>query len=972
MKKRFIKTPLVGVQVHGAKDVGTRTVNLLMGEHAGEYVRGDIMDANAVIQAFDELKGNVDNNHDSLEEIVDELHNLRDATDQGFEVFQEKAEEETANRIQGDKTLDEKINQKERESKERDNVLQQNIDTEKQERVNADTQLRNDLTAEVNRAKASENALSEDIKAEATKRENEDGTIKDNLNAEVTRATAKENEIKAEVDIINGDSTTEGSFRKAIADVVGAAPEAYDTLKEIADKLKDNDDLHAAINDAIATKATTVALNEEITRAKAAEAENKAEIAAEAARAKKVEGDNALAIQNEVSRATNAEEAINEAVSTEVERAKGQEAYLQNLINTKADTTALEGAKTELDNKLAQKADTTTLNEQVDALNTAISAKQDAGNYIPYDPSVAHSYSIDKHLAVKIDDANTADFGPTSCIRLKGGDQNTLDVDYSGISLKSGDYSFTLGNGGISQHSAYYDLSIDKFIGINISSTDYTTYSQMDTNGFSSKSDEGRYTECNNTNYLDIRNSDEYQVTLNPDQLLIKKNGKDTRLNSSGISLPNGDDNHVLTSNAGTIDITQYALKTELPTKTSELTNDSNFITADDIDFTPYATIEALTAVEQKVTANTAAIANINKSNGIPYDTNITNYYQTDKPFYIKCDNDHTAYINPYSGIKVASSDTSYVDITPSLMRFSNGDASCELNQYLGMQYLSGTSDDSDGFKLSPYGLRIGKKSDINANNNELISISREGGNNTHGITYSFKVKDYTIETNKIRLNNFGFTNDKGDTTENWDPLYVRGESGAILVQNSADLSIGYARKIRTNPFWKLGAYGADFNGSDSKKRIEIKENADNYANIFGIKLSNNAFNQNSYINDPCEIQNDRDYVSFGKKIKVSDIITDATTDSSLNSVLSKKVDVNTYNSFTSYVSGQFNSFNGALSAFGGQIASKQDKITPTTELDLTSIDTADIESLRSIVKALATELNTLGLIKLKSAEETV
>ena len=47
MKKKFIKTPLVGVQVHGAKDVGTRTVNLLMGEHAGEYVRGDILDANA-------------------------------------------------------------------------------------------------------------------------------------------------------------------------------------------------------------------------------------------------------------------------------------------------------------------------------------------------------------------------------------------------------------------------------------------------------------------------------------------------------------------------------------------------------------------------------------------------------------------------------------------------------------------------------------------------------------------------------------------------------------------------------------------------------------------------------------------------------------------------------------------------------------------------------------------------------------
>ena len=406
MKKKFIKTPLVGVQVHGAKDVGTRTVNLLMGEHAGEYVRGDIMDANAVIQAFDEIKGSVDTDHDSLEEIVDEIHNLRDATDQNFEVFQEKVEEEIANRTQGDKVLDEKIN------------------TEKQERVNADTQLRNDLTTEVNRAKASENTLASNIQAEATKRENDDNTIKDNLNAEVTRATAKENEIKAQVDVINGDSTTEGSFRKAIADVVGAAPEAYDTLKEIADKLSQNDDLHTTINEAIATKATTAALNEEVTRAKAAEAENKAEIAAEAARAKQAEGNNALAIQNEESRATLAENATNEALNTEIDRAKGQEAYLQNLVNTKADTTALDGAKSELDKKisdettratgieatkasaddlaaeiarakqaeaaitsdvtekLAQKVDTTTLNEQVGTLNAAIDTKQPKGNYL--------------------------------------------------------------------------------------------------------------------------------------------------------------------------------------------------------------------------------------------------------------------------------------------------------------------------------------------------------------------------------------------------------------------------------------------------------------------------------------------------------------------------------------------------------------------------------------------------------------
>jgi hypothetical protein len=53
-------------------------------------------------------------------------------------------------------------------------------------------------------------------------------------------------------------------------------------------------------------------------------------------------------------------------------------------------------------------------------------------------------------------------------------------------------------------------------------------------------------------------------------------------LDESGVRLKDGDDNHVLTSHGSTIDITQYALKTELPTvptNVSQLTNDSNFIT---------------------------------------------------------------------------------------------------------------------------------------------------------------------------------------------------------------------------------------------------------------------------------------------------------------------------------------------------------------------------------------------------------
>ena len=774
MKKKFIKTPLKGVYVHGAKDVGTRTVNLLMGEHAGEYVRGDIMDANAVIQAFDELKGNVDSEHDSLEEVVDELHNLRDATDQSFEVFQEKAEEETANRIQGDKTLDEKIDQKEKESKERDNILQQNIDTEKQERVNADTQLRNDLTVEVNRAKASENALSENIKAEATKRENDDNTIKDNLNAEVTRATAKENEIKAEVDVINGDSTTEGSFRKAIADVVGAAPEAYDTLKEIADKLNENDDLHAAINDAIATKADKVTLNEEITRAKAAEAENKAEIAAEAARAKEVEGDNALAIQNEESRARLAETTTNEALNTEIDRAKGQEAYLQNLVNTKADATALDGAKTELDKKisdetrratgveatkasdddlraeiaranqseasiindvtekLAKKADTTTLNEQVDTLNAAISAKADTTALtileqkvtantsaitninvtkgIPYDPSVTGSYQTDKNFFIKLNDTNTAFFGPSVF-----------------MGIKSGDYTFSVNPSAIKQVGSY-KFDVNSSDCIKWSTTDDTVYSKIDMYGLDAKIGNTSYTKCSSPTGLDIKGFGHYsgtQTTLNPDKLLMKRSDDKQVMLTSDQLLMKGSNGFQVTLSPG-----KFIIKNEA-----------------------------------------------NSDYGLSYDRNY---------------------------LRIGS--------------------------------------DSYGVKLGPF----------------LFSNGGPG----------------------IMINNNSYLQE--------EQLVLHGVDNNRITRSMI-----------------LNVDGISFSRSDGHKTLISAENG--IISGFDIGL----------INPP-------------------------TTWNTLSDAL-------TY--IYSY---------------------KQNKITPTTELDLTSIDTADIESLRSIVKALATELNTLGLIKLKSAEETV
>lgn len=344
------------------------------------------------------------------------------------------------------------------------------------------------------------------LEAETSARTKGDEDLSAKVQAEQTRAEGKEKEISDKLAIVDGDSNTEGSFRKAIADVIAAAPEDLDTLKEIADKLAGNDDLHTALNQAITEKA------------------------------------DASALANEVSRATSAESGLQAAIAT------------------KADATALSNYVL-----------TTALNQQVDTLNTAISAKQDAGNYIPYDPSDRSTYQINKGLAIEYNDAVTAYYSPLSgiisknasnsinitydSISLKRGDTQTFDIYTAGISLKSDDRTFSVGPFGIKQVAPAYTFDVNSNDGIKFA----------------------------------LGAADDAQsITLNPE----------------GISNTDNNANHVFATDGSIADLTQYALKTELPTvptKTSQLTNDSNFITAADVDFTPYTTIINLKATVSRL-----------------------------------------------------------------------------------------------------------------------------------------------------------------------------------------------------------------------------------------------------------------------------------------------------------------------------------------------------------------------------------
>lgn len=174
------------------------------------------------------------------------------------------------------------------------------------------------------------------LEAETSARTKSDEDLNAKIKAEQTRAEGKEKEISDKLAIVDGDSNTEGSFRKAIADVIAAAPEDLDTLKEIADKLAGNDDLHTALNQAITEKA------------------------------------DASALANEVSRATGVENDLRTAIGTKADATALSNYVLTTALNQQIDTlNAAISAKYALANSL------NTVNDSISSLRVGLSKKQD-------------------------------------------------------------------------------------------------------------------------------------------------------------------------------------------------------------------------------------------------------------------------------------------------------------------------------------------------------------------------------------------------------------------------------------------------------------------------------------------------------------------------------------------------------------------------------------------------------------------
>ena len=173
---------------------------------------------------------------------------------------------------------DEKVRAEAKESE-----LNQAIGAEKQRAELAEQGLQDAIDDEEERALAAEGALSERITANKTAidllnaDENTEGSVaKDIKDAEarvkvVTDALdGRMTGAEARLDVIQG--TGEGSIKKAVADLVDGAPEALDTLNELAAALRDDKDVLTAIETAFDGK---LAAEKQAREAKEAEHEER-------------------------------------------------------------------------------------------------------------------------------------------------------------------------------------------------------------------------------------------------------------------------------------------------------------------------------------------------------------------------------------------------------------------------------------------------------------------------------------------------------------------------------------------------------------------------------------------------------------------------------------------------------------------------------------------------------------------------
>jgi hypothetical protein len=282
-------------------------------ESVNELKTLHINDKAEVLSKIAEEVSNRTNSDTILDSKINEEITNRQADTQSL---QGKIDQEKVDRHSEDQVLHNEVSKEVADRTNADNLLQSNIDKEAQARTSADQVLQNNIDSEATTRAAQDLVLDhkiEDIKlqgqadkaqlleaiaAEAMARENADidldnqkvdkregysltkNDFTDILKAKLDGIEEHANYITHLSQLINDSGfQTEDEVKAAIQEIVGAAPEVLDTLKEIADALGNDPNFATTITKKLA--AITEQVNQEIEDRIAGDEANSAEVATE-------------------------------------------------------------------------------------------------------------------------------------------------------------------------------------------------------------------------------------------------------------------------------------------------------------------------------------------------------------------------------------------------------------------------------------------------------------------------------------------------------------------------------------------------------------------------------------------------------------------------------------------------------------------------------------------------------------------
>ncbi len=238
------------------------------------------------------------------------------------------------------------------------------VSNETDRAIEAEKKLQDQITTEVTRASNTEQQLYDRIQAEQTRAVNAEGDLRDNLNLEIQRSTNKdiqlENAIKAEQ--TRAEAAEKTLTDEIVAETNRAKNEEARIEKDLNDKIINNSDALAA----------------EVTRAKSEETRIETKFDA-------LVSANTIAIETEVTRATNAEAVLNKKIEDETTRAKAAEKVNTDAIVT--ETTRATNRENELDADIKNRIKSITGSNGINATtdinkNVTLSGKIKSGDKI--------------------------------------------------------------------------------------------------------------------------------------------------------------------------------------------------------------------------------------------------------------------------------------------------------------------------------------------------------------------------------------------------------------------------------------------------------------------------------------------------------------------------------------------------------------------------------------------------------------